>query len=365
MEEKRRVTTVESKSSIDGHQKRKKFSPTLLDFNPYLRYHRTTLLLLLSSMEITSPPETSECAGLGPTEKEPQRRFFDYSGPVESISLDGATVNWYTNVVEAATKTEVFEKGIKRCMKGDRITYGGLKWRRGAPQVIEEETNGGMSAGNNPLVESKADALEEAAPAAITIEASQPLLFKTGVSIECMTQDGIVLHRFLDIKSIRKQANFTIERIQTVLRKQQQKSAGFYWRFYDENRVNDSSHLISLEELLSYKETSSDYKLLFPSHKKMKTKYDDVSTSVVSSGRSSFTSIDNSFALKEIISENSVENGKDDKSCDQDSDIFVSHDSLDPLPSFNSTIVLDFNRDHSRPQQLEFAIFKERIHEPL
>ena len=316
-------------------------------------------------MESTSPPETSECASLGPTEKEPQRRFFDYSGPVESISLDGATVNWYTNVVEAATKTEVFEKGIKRCMKGDRITYGGLKWRRGAPQVIEEETNGGMSVGNNSLVESKADALEEAAPAAITIEAPQPLLFKTGVSIECMTQDGIVLHRFLDIKSIRKQANFPIERIQTVLRKQQQKSAGFYWRFYDENRVNDSSNLISLEELLSYKETSGDYKLLFPSHKKMKTKYDDVSTSVVSSGRSSFTSIDNCFALKEIISENSVENGKDDKSCDQDSDIFVSHDSLDPLPSFNSTVVLDFNRDHSRPQQLEFAIFKERIHEPL
>ena len=67
-------------------------------------------------MENTSPVEASEAAGLGPSEKETQRRFFDYSGPVESISLDGATINWYTNVVEAATKTEVFEKGIKRCM---------------------------------------------------------------------------------------------------------------------------------------------------------------------------------------------------------------------------------------------------------
>ena len=316
-------------------------------------------------MESTTPLETSEFAGLGPTEKEPQRRFFDYSGPVESISLDGATINWYTNVVEAATKTEVFEKGIKRCMKGDRITYGGLKWRRGAPQIIEDETNGGISSGSISLVESKVDTVEIAAPAAIPIEAPQTLLLKTGISIECMTQDGIVLHRFLDIKSIRKQANFPIERIQTVLRKQQQKSAGFYWRFYDENRVNDSSHLISLEELLSYKETSGDYKLLFPSHKKMKTKYDDVTASVVSSGRSSFTSMDNSFALKEIIAENGIEIGKDDKSCDQDSDIFVSHDSLDPLPSFNSTVVLDFSRDHSRPQQLEFTTFKERIHEPL
>lgn len=313
-------------------------------------------------MEITSSSETSEFAGLGPTEKEPQRRFFDYSGPVESISLDGATINWYTNVVEAATKTEVFEKGIKRCMKGDRITYGGLKWRRGAPQIIEDETNGGNSSGSNSLVESKADAVAISAPAAIPIVTPQLSLLKTGVSIECMTQDGIVLHRFLDIKSIRKQANFPIERIQTVLRKQQQKSAGFYWRFYDENRVNDSSHLISLEELLSYKETSGEYKLLFPSHKKLKTKYDDAIPSVVSSGRSSFTSVDN---MKDVVSENSIAIGKDDKRCDQHSDISASHDSLDPLPSFNSTVVLDFSRDHSRPQQLEFAVFNERIHEPL
>jgi hypothetical protein len=316
-------------------------------------------------MEITSSSEASEFAGLGPTEKEPQRRFFDYSGPVESISLDGATINWYTNVVEAATKTEVFEKGIKRCMKGDRITYGGLKWRRGAPQVIEDETNGGNSSGSNPLVESKADAVAISAPAAISIETPQISLLKTGVSIECMTQDGIVLHRFLDIKSIRKQANFPIERIQTVLRKQQQKSAGFYWRFYDESRVNDSSHLISLEELLAYKETSGEYKLLFPSHKKLKTKYDDAITSVVSSGRSSFTSVDNSFAIKDVVSESSIASGKDDKGCDQHSDICVSHDSLDPLPSFNSTVVLDFSRDHGRQQQLEFAVFNERIHEPL
>ena len=225
------------------------------------------------------PIESSEFSGLGPSDKEPQRRFFDYSGPVESISLDGNTINLYTNVVEAATKTEVFEKGIKRCMKGDRITYGGLKWRRGAPQIIEQES-AGSSSGNSIVTEAKVELAIVSAPAIPQIEAQlQP--FKTGVSIECMTQEGLVLHRFVDIKSIRKQANFPIERIQTVLRKQQQKSAGFYWRFYDESRVNDSSHLISIEDLLAYKDTTGEIKQLPPSHKKLKTKGDDISANIV------------------------------------------------------------------------------------
>lgn len=317
-------------------------------------------------MENTSPVEASEAAGLGPSEKETQRRFFDYSGPVESISLDGATINWYTNVVEAATKTEVFEKGIKRCMKGDRITYGGLKWRRGAPQVVEDESSG-LSSGSSVMVESKAD-VAISAPSAVPIDALQLQTLKTGVSIECMTQDCIVLHRFLDIKSIRKQANFPIERIQTVLRKQQQKSAGFYWRFYDENRDNDSSHLITIEELLSYKETSADYKLMFPSHKKIKTKYDDFSASVVSSSRSSFNSSDNSCGMKEIVLENISEPGKDEKSCDPDGDLFVSHDSLDPLSSFNATVKLDYNGPKNGQNGIHIPnlqFWQEKVHEPL
>lgn len=261
-------------------------------------------------MDNSSPIESSEFSGLGPSEKEPQRRFFDYSGPVESISLDGNTINWYTNVVEAATKTEVFEKGIKRCMKGDRITYGGLKWRRGAPQIIEQESEG-SSSGNGTATEAKVEVVFIPVPAIPPVETQlQP--FKTGVSIECMTQEGIVLHRFVDIKSIRKQANFPIERIQTVLRKQQQKSAGFYWRFYDESRVNDSSHLISIEELLSYKETSGDYKQLLPSQKKLKTRYDDISAIVIMAGKDDINGADIPCTTSKDLQDESSSESKDD-----------------------------------------------------
>lgn len=319
-------------------------------------------------MESTPPTDLSDCASLGLSEKEPQRRFFDYSGPVESISLDGATINWYTNVVEAATKTEVFEKGIKRCMKGDRITYGGLKWRRGAPQIIEDDATGSCSSGNAAAV-STIEAVAVSAPATEPIEAPPLQALKSGVSIECMTHDGIVLHRFLDIKSIRKQANFPIERIQTVLRKQQQKSAGFYWRFYDENRVNLSNNLITLEELLAYKDTALDYKLQLPSHKKVKTRYDDTTASVVSSSRSSFNSGDNSCGMKEINLDSGFEDGKNSKGGDQENDIFVSNDSLDPLSSFNATVNLDFNRAIKKSQNIlnssDLPFWKERVHEPL
>ena len=277
-------------------------------------------------MESLSSTESSEFSGLGPSEKEPQRRFFDYSGPVESISLDGNTVNWYTNVVEAATKTEVFEKGIKRCMKGDRITYGGLKWRRGAPQIIEEES-AETSLVSNGVAEARVETAATSATASIPVEFH---MFKTGVSIECMTQDGIVLHRFVDIKSIRKQANFPIERIQTVLRKQQQKSAGFYWRFYDESRVNDSTHLISIEELLSYKETSGEYKQVLPSQKKLKIKYDDIKTDITSSGRNFFNGTDPSCPVKYFHErENERESSYDTKDEKDEKDEKNANDDLD------------------------------------
>jgi hypothetical protein len=205
-------------------------------------------------------------------EQEPSKPFTNYSGPVESISLDGITVQWYANVAEAATKAEVFEKGIKRCIKGDRITYGGFKWRRTASLNNEHQS----------VTSSTSTATTTRDPSMLSIigpdktEISEPpvLILKTGVSIECMTAEtGIV----------RKEANFSIERIQTVLRKQQQKSAGFYWRFYDENRINDSSHLLSIEKLLSYKKTSSSYSVVLPVQKKRKITNETHESNVISS----------------------------------------------------------------------------------
>jgi hypothetical protein len=80
--------------------------------------------------------------------------------------------------------------------------------------------------------------------------------FVSGRSIECLTKDGALLHRFVNIRKIATKLKFPLHGIRACLMGMQHSSSGFLWRYYDEASVNLEERPISLKKILELKRKS-------------------------------------------------------------------------------------------------------------
>lgn len=80
--------------------------------------------------------------------------------------------------------------------------------------------------------------------------------FISGRSIECLSKDGVLLHRFVNIRKIASKLRFPLHGIRACLMGMQHSSSGFLWRYYDEANVNLEEKPISLKKILELKRKS-------------------------------------------------------------------------------------------------------------
>jgi hypothetical protein len=80
--------------------------------------------------------------------------------------------------------------------------------------------------------------------------------FINGRSIECLTKDGILLHRFVNIRKIATKLKFPLHGIRACLMGMQHSSSGFIWRYYDEANVSLDERPISLKKILEIRRKS-------------------------------------------------------------------------------------------------------------